>query len=59
MTIKWGRVSIVICDTCDEMLESERLEPWELFWKRAKEAGWRARHVRADEWTHGCPKHEA
>ena len=57
--IQWGRVIIVECDSCEETIEAEKGEIWDTFWPRAKSEGWKARRVRGDEWTHGCPKHEA
>lgn len=59
MTVKFGYKIMVECDTCFETIEGEPRELWDPFWKRAKEEGWRSRRVRGDQWTHGCPKHEA
>lgn len=59
MSVQFGFKIKVECDSCDEEIESEPRELWETFWPRARDAGWKSRRVRADEWTHGCPKHEA
>lgn len=57
--IRWGRVTVVECDSCEEEIESEVGERWETFWPRARREGWKTKHVRSEIWTHGCPKHEA
>jgi len=50
-----GRI-VLECDSCTEVVESERGEQWEDFWRRMKSDGWRSAKI-ADEWLHGCPKH--
>ena len=43
------------CDSCDEVLESDRGEEFNEFKTRAKRDGWHIRKI-ADVWLHGCPK---
>lgn len=57
--IRWGRVTVIECDSCNQEIESEKGEEWATFWPRAQREGWKSKRVRADLYTHGCPKHEA
>lgn len=52
-----GGCHVVECDSCDDVVESERGELWETFWPRAKREGWKAKAI-GKEWVHACPKHE-
>ncbi|WP_160168922.1 hypothetical protein [Bradyrhizobium sp. Ai1a-2] len=48
---------VVECDSCDEIVQAEHGEDWNVFWSRAKREGWKATQVGAD-WVHGCPRHD-
>jgi len=51
-----GRI-VLECDSCNEVVESERGEDWkDSFWPRMKREGWRTRQI-DNQWLHGCPRH--
>jgi hypothetical protein len=50
---QFGRL-IIICDSCDEVFDSERGEALEDVWNRAMAEGWIARKP-GKQWEHSCP----
>ncbi len=53
---QYGRI-VLECDSCNEVVESERGEDWkDSFWPRMKREGWRTRQI-GNQWLHGCLKH--
>lgn len=49
-----GRI-LMECDSCDEVISSEKGEEFDEFRARAKSDGWRTNKI-ANEWLHGCPR---
>ena len=53
MLIRQYKTVAFECDSCDNVVQGDSDDSFEVVWKAAKDQGWTTRKV-AGEWLHGC-----